>query len=298
MTERKSLQAGIAPAVASTVAFAVLPILISQLLALGFSSYQVMTLRFTLAVPLSLLYLLMAQRRILREWRGCLTGRTIALGVLFFLTALFMTIGLESLDPAIGNVIFYTFPFLVLLIEVVRGFQRFSWALLCSMVLIFVGIVVLNSPQGDVAFQVGILWCLGSAATFTAYLLLNRQQETSQFDAMVSIPFWCAALSVLTTVLSPASWPACSAACLWQVVGLATVPTIVALHLVNVSLRTITASSFSVISSTEPLFVLLLSLIISRQLLALHEVAAFAMITIGSVVATVSALRPAPGENT
>jgi inner membrane transporter RhtA len=147
------------------------------------------------------------------------------------------------------------------------GGRALVWPLLAG-----IGVVLLTEPwHGDVEV-VGVLFALGAAACWAAYILLTQRvgDEVSGLQGLaVSLPV---AGIVATLVAGPSTFPMLT----WQLVvagiGLALLLPVIPFSLELLALRRLTTASFGTLMSLEPAIALIVGLVLLHQVPGLWPV--------------------------
>src|SRR4051794_32556798 len=177
-----------------------LTIICNRQLALhGFGPQATLSVRFGVSA-LVLFGLLTLLRRPLRPEPGERL-RPLLLGAIGYAleSALFYS-ALQRGTAAAVALLFYVYPAIVTIIELVRREVPFSLRLLGALVLSIGGVSVIVLTGGEVAITpVGVLFALGSAVSFSIYLLVSRR-AVSRTDPMVNAAWVAFGASLSLTV--------------------------------------------------------------------------------------------------
>jgi len=140
------------------------------------------------------------------------------------------------------------------------GARKLIWPLLAA-----IGVVLMTQPWRGSVDLVGIVFALGAALCWAAYILLTQRvgAELSGIQGLaISMPV---AAVVATIVAAPSS----AGSLTWAVVawglGLAVLLPVVPFTLELLALRRLTAASFGTLMSLEPAIALMIGLILLRQ---------------------------------
>lgn len=130
--------------------------------------------------------------------------RLLLLGVTFFLMALFYTLSLQHLNASYSVMLFFSYPFFVLLANTLIYKMKLSWTQLISLVILLAGVVVITWPQGIAGSFTGIVFAMLAAvahATFIIYSGHNLKNISSLQVAMFAqFGFFAASLFLLPTL--------------------------------------------------------------------------------------------------
>ncbi len=156
-----------------------------------------------------------------------------------------------------------------------RGGRTLVWPLLAA-----VGVLLLTEPWQGRVDPVGVVFALGAACCWAAYILLTQRvgdQVTGLQGLAVSLPV---AGLFATVLVGPGTWPSMT----WEAVvigiGLALLLPVIPFSLEMLALRRLTTSAFGTLMSLEPAIAVLVGLVLLHQVPGLWPV-----VGIGFVVA-------------
>ena len=159
-----------------------------------------------------------------------------------------------------------------------RGGRALAWPLLAA-----VGVVLLTEPWHGAVDLIGILYALGAAVCWAAYILLTQAvgDEVSGLHGLaVSLPV---AGLVATVVAGPGTWPSMT----WDLaligLGLAVLLPVVPFALELLALRRLTTSAFGTLMSLEPAIAVVIGLLVLHQVPGLSPVVGIAFVVAAGV---------------
>jgi inner membrane transporter RhtA len=142
-----------------------------------------------------------------------------------------------------------------------KGGHRVVWPGLAA-----AGVLLLTEPWTGAVDPIGVLYALGAAACWAAYILLTQRagDEVSGINALaVSMPV---AGLVATIVVGPWVLPRITLDVLLIGVGLAILLPVVPFALELLALRRLTTAAFGTLMALEPAFAMIVGLIVLRQI--------------------------------
>ena len=254
--------------VVSAACFATLAVLTQLAYAEGATPLPLLTWRFALVSGLMALYLALREPHALRDgaadWRRyaalSLSGYGAA-SVCFFYA-------LKFTSAPVVAVLLYTYPAIVSVLAAVFGQERFTPARALALVLTFVGcVLVVGLFDGRVQVSLpGIALGLGAALGYSVFNLLSYTLVGRRGRLVVmtyTFGISAAAIAVVTLLagesLSPLGWTPT----LWLLLGaIVLVPTFIAVVLYLHGIRGLGAPQAAIVSTTEPLFTIVLAALV------------------------------------
>jgi len=159
-----------------------------------------------------------------------------------------------------------------------RGRGRLVWPSLAAL-----GILLLTEPWSGAIDVVGVLFALGAAACWAAYILLT-QRVGDGVDGIqglaVSMPV---AGLVATAVVGPVVLPRMTPELLLIGLGLAILLPVVPFTLEMLALRRLTTAVFGTLMSLEPAFALLIGFVVLHQVPGPGAIAGIAFVVVAGV---------------
>lgn len=222
-------------------------------------------------------------------------GLLVLLGVLFAGSSLFLFASYAFIPSGLATTLVYLYPVFVALIMVLLHFYP-SWQTWLSIAATFGGIILLSSPSAGAEIRLpGIILAVMSALSYAFYLVIvNRSgrikhvsEHTLTLYALATGALLFAALrclqggSITEGIDTVADWG--------NLLGLATVPTMISLLTLAVSSRFIGPTKTSILGVFEPLTAILIGTLMFGEPLTWRMGAGVA-ICIGAVVAMI--LKP------
>ncbi|HWD77735.1 MAG TPA: EamA family transporter, partial [Kribbella sp.] len=173
-----------------------------------------------------------------------------------------------------------------LTVAVLRSRGRLTWPALA-----FAGVLLLTQPWHGAVDGAGVLFALGAAACWAAYIVLTQHvgSNVTGLQGMgVSLPV---AAVVATAVAGPATIPVMT----WQLVaigfGLALLLPVIPFSLEYLALRRLDAGVFGTLMSLEPALALLIGWLLLSQSPGLLQIAGIACVIAAGIGAERAAVR-------
>ena len=139
----------------------------------GLGSATALGVRFILSGVMLVCVIRVRGRRIFTSRRDVSIG--VLLGVAYAIQATLFFSALERGTAAAVSLVFYVYPAMVTVYEVIRGHERLTRSMVLALLLSMAGTAVVVVGGGELAFTpAGLAFALASAATFAAYLIVGR----------------------------------------------------------------------------------------------------------------------------
>lgn len=256
MMKRASSVMGYAAGIVTGVTYGLNPLFAKPLMQAGVPVDTMLSFRYLLAVAILGMWLLFRHESF--RVNAAQFVRLCILGVLFGFSSLLLFLSYNYIPAGLATTIVFLYPILVAIIMVFLKVYP-TLQVWLSIVLTFIGVLVLSRPSGGVSFSVaGLLLAGGSALAYAMYLVIvNRSRRLRTVSNHVLTFFALLIGSLLFVIRSLFSgedfmqgvggWY-----CWMNLVGLAVFPTLVSLLTLAVATRLIGATRTSVLGVFEP----------------------------------------------
>lgn len=229
---------------------------------------------------------------IVRPRRRAFTRRSFGYSVLLgvataFVTLLFMA-ALQRIPMGTASALEFLGPLGVAVCTAGAG-RRMLWPMLAA-----VGVLLLTQPWSGHVDPVGVLYALGAAACWAAYILLTQRVGDAVAGAnglAVSMP---TAGLVATAVAGPTVFDRITPELIGIGIGLAILVPVVPFTLEFFALRRLSTSAFGTLMSLEPALALAIGLVMLHQQPGLLSLAGVAFVVTAGIGAARAGARPAP----
>ena len=227
--------------------------------------------------------------------KGRELGLLAILGLLFAFSSLVLFASYAFIPSGLATTLVYLYPVFVALIMVFLRFYP-SWQTWLSIIATFGGILLLSQPSGSAQIKpLGILLAIGSALSYAFYLVIvNRSKRIKQVSEHTLTLYALMTGTVLFAVIRSVQGGGMlegidSQADLFNLVGLALVPTMISMLTLAVSSRYIGPTKTSVLGVFEPLTAILIGTMMFGEPLTLKMVAGI-LVCVAAVIFMI--LRP------
>ena len=277
---------GYAAGIITGVTYGLNPLFAKPLLSMGVSVDTMLSVRYLLAVAILGVWLLF-RKETFRVNMAQLV-RLCLLGVLFAMSSMLLFMAYNYIPAGLATTIVFLYPVLVALIMVFLKVYP-TWQVWVSIVLTFVGVVILSKPSGNVSLNfVGLLLAGGSALAYALYLVIvNRSRRLRAVSSHVLTFYALGIGSLLFIVHSAVSGGEFMGGvhgwfCWMNLIGLAIFPTLVSLLTLAIATRIIGATRTSVLGVFEPVTAIAVGTIFFGESLTVNIVVGV-MITLAAV---------------
>lgn len=220
--------------------------------------------------------------------RPDLYAKALAVGALGYWVASYTDFeSLVTLSPQFERLIIFTYPLFVILFGAAFFHQPMRTSALWTFAIAYAGIAFIFvtdvRTQGS-AVVGGVLWCLASSVAFALYLLLAKPLIKRLGPSLFTS--WAMSGAALATFvhffivhrLSDIPW---SQGLMTLTLGLAIGATVAPSYLTNFALNRISSQANAVISFINPIFTLMLSMLILRQHVSLADFMGTLLVLVG-----------------
>lgn len=278
---------------ASAAGFATLAIFIKVAYLAGANSVTILTMRFMLAA--FLLWPILKLRNISVHIDAKTRLRLCLLGALGYgtMSACF-AVSIEYVPVPLAALLLYTYPALVTLLSFAIGDEQITWYKSLALTICFTGLVLILGVSSGGVNPIGIMLGLSAAVLYSGYIVIGNRL-LKNIHPLVATMYVCSAAGAAFTAiglfqgslilaLPPLGWLALA--------GIAVLGTIVGILFFFAGLSLIGAANASIISTTEPLITVLLSVALLGDSISLLQ-ALGGMLIIASVIILQLRSRPA-----
>ena len=264
MQETSKLKGYIAGIIAA-VAYGTNPLGALFLYREGFNPPSVIFYRFTFAVIILAIILLVQKvpfKITKYEFKVLLS-----LGVLFAASALSLYTSFKHLDSGVASTILFAYPVMVAVIMAVFFKEKASMMMILSIVLSIIGILLLYQGDGEAKMSLwGVILVLISSLTYAVYIVVVNRTRISMppFKMTFYIMAFAAIIIGIYSFCVPGSrlmaipsWTAFGWICM-----VAIVPTIIAMTMLNIGILNAGSTPTAILGALEPVTAVCISVLV------------------------------------
>ena len=247
----------------------------------GFNPPSVIFYRFTFAVVI-LAIILLVQKVPFKITKYELKV-LLSLGVLFAASALSLYTSFKHLDSGVASTILFAYPVMVAVIMAVFFKERASMTMVISIVLSIIGILLLYQGEGEAKMSLwGVILVLISSLTYAVYIVVVNRTQISMppFKMTFYIMAFAAVIIGLYSFCVPGSrlmaipsWTAFGWICM-----VAIVPTIIAMTMLNIGILNAGSTPTAILGALEPVTAVCISVLVFDGLFTPRLVLGIALI--------------------
>lgn len=280
MTEKSKIKGYLAGIIAA-VAYGTNPLGALFLYQEGFNPPSVIFYRFTFAVIILAIILLVQKVpfKITKfEFKVLLS-----LGVLFAASALSLYTSFKHLDSGVASTILFAYPVMVAVIMAVFFKERASVMMIISIVLSIIGILLLYQGEGEAKMSLwGVTLVLISSLTYAVYIVVVNRTQISMPPFKMTFYIMAFAAVVIgiysfcvpgSRIMAIPSWTALGWICM-----VAIVPTIIAMTMLNIGILHAGSTPTAILGALEPVTAVCISVLVFDGLFTVRLVCGIALI--------------------
>ena len=272
--DTKNVVWGYVAGIITGVTYGLNPLFAKPLLSMGVSVDTMLACRYLIAVFILGVWLVFRKESLkvnkAQMWRLCI------LGFLFAMSSMLLFLSYNYIPAGLATTIVFLYPVIVALIMVLLKVYP-TWQVWLSILMTFVGVVILSRPSGNMTLNItGLSLAAGSAIAYALYLIVvNRSRRLRTVTSLV-LTFYALLLgSVVFLIHSAISGGEFMAGldgwyCWMNLICLAVFPTLVSLLTLAMATRIIGPTRTSVLGVFEPVTAIAVGTIFFGESLTLN----------------------------
>lgn len=277
----------------AAAAYGLNPLFAVPLYKFGLTPVMVLFFRFLLAA-LMLLPVLLIKRIPLavnrkEAWASCLGG------ALMVSSSLCLYSSFNHMDVGLAMTILFIYP--VIVAGVMSGFfgEKLAWSTVASIALALLGLAFITCigkpPRAGSITLTGVLLALGSSFSYALYIVAVRKtamhnmssEKLTFYTVLFGTPMFFVLLRFGIDLTVPTAWAA------WgYMVGMAFIPTIIALAFMAISIEKIGATPTAILGVLEPVTGLLVGILLYGEKLTVFSISGIVLIFAAVMLVIVS----------
>lgn len=254
--DTKNVVWGYVAGIVTGVTYGLNPLFAKPLLSMGVSVDTMLACRYLIAVFILGVWLVFRKESLkvnkAQMWRLCI------LGFLFAMSSMLLFLSYNYIPAGLATTIVFLYPVIVALIMVLLKVYP-TWQVWLSILMTFVGVVILSRPSGNMTLNItGLSLAAGSAIAYALYLIVvNRSRRLRTVTSLVLTFYALLIGSVVFLIHSAISGGEFMAGldgwfCWMNLICLAVFPTLVSLLTLAMATRIIGPTKTSVLGVFEP----------------------------------------------
>lgn len=272
--DTKNVVWGYVAGIITGVTYGLNPLFAKPLLSMGVSVDTMLACRYLIAVFILGVWLVFRKESLkvnkAQMWRLCI------LGFLFAMSSMLLFLSYNYIPAGLATTIVFLYPVIVALIMVLLKVYP-TWQVWLSILMTFVGVVILSRPSGNMTLNItGLSLAAGSAIAYALYLIVvNRSRRLRTVTSLVLTFYALLIGSVVFLIHSAISGGEFMAGldgwyCWMNLIFLAVFPTLVSLLTLAMATRIIGPTRTSVLGVFEPVTAIAVGTIFFGESLTLN----------------------------
>ena len=272
--DTKNVVWGYVAGIITGVTYGLNPLFAKPLLSMGVSVDTMLACRYLIAVFILGVWLVFRKESLkvnkAQMWRLCI------LGFLFAMSSMLLFLSYNYIPAGLATTIVFLYPVIVALIMVLLKVYP-TWQVWLSILMTFVGVVILSRPSGNMTLNItGLSLAAGSAIAYALYLIVvNRSRRLRTVTSLVLTFYALLIGSVVFLIHSVISGGEFMAGldgwyCWINLICLAVFPTLVSLLTLAMATRIIGPTRTSVLGVFEPVTAIAVGTIFFGESLTLN----------------------------
>lgn len=272
--DTKNVVWGYVAGIITGVTYGLNPLFAKPLLSMGVSVDTMLACRYLIAVFILGVWLVFRKESLkvnkAQMWRLCI------LGFLFAMSSMLLFLSYNYIPAGLATTIVFLYPVIVALIMVLLKVYP-TWQVWLSILMTFVGVVILSRPSGNMTLNItGLSLAAGSAIAYALYLIVvNRSRRLRTVTSLVLTFYALLIGSVVFLIHSAISGGEFMAGldgwfCWMNLICLAVFPTLVSLLTLAMATRIIGPTKTSVLGVFEPVTAIAVGTIFFGESLTLN----------------------------
>lgn len=274
--DTKNVVWGYVAGIVTGVTYGLNPLFAKPLLSMGVSVDTMLACRYLIAVFILGVWLVFRKESLkvnkAQMWRLCI------LGFLFAMSSMLLFLSYNYIPAGLATTIVFLYPVIVALIMVLLKVYP-TWQVWLSILMTFVGVVILSRPSGNMTLNItGLSLAAGSAIAYALYLIVvNRSRRLRTVTSLVLTFYALLIGSVVFLIHSAISGGEFMAGldgwyCWMNLICLAVFPTLVSLLTLAMATRIIGPTRTSVLGVFEPVTAIAVGTIFFGESLTLNVI--------------------------
>ena len=272
--DTKNVVWGYVAGIITGVTYGLNPLFAKPLLSMGVSVDTMLACRYLIAVFILGVWLVFRKESLkvnkAQMWRLCI------LGFLFAMSSMLLFLSYNYIPAGLATTIVFLYPVIVALIMVLLKVYP-TWQVWLSILMTFVGVVILSRPSGNMTLNItGLSLAAGSAIAYALYLIVVSRSRRLRTVTSLVLPFYALLIgSVVFLIHSAISGGEFMAGldgwyCWMNLICLAVFPTLVSLLTLAMATRIIGPTRTSVLGVFEPVTAIAVGTIFFGESLTLN----------------------------
>jgi drug/metabolite transporter (DMT)-like permease len=255
----------------SAVTYGMNPLFALPLYDAGMDLFSVLFFRYLIAIPILAVMLKIRRRDFSIEKKDIMP--LIILGILFALSSITLFSSYHHMDAGIASTILFVYPIIVALIMFIFFKEKISSKTIACIAVALVGIALLcKSGEGAVVSTKGILFVLGSALSYSIYIVMVNKSRIKKM-ATIKVTLYVLAVGwIIFAVRALASGvltiPPAEKWWLWvNIIALSVFPTVISLICTTEAIQYIGSTPTAILGVLEPVTAVFFGIVVFNEVM-------------------------------
>ena len=255
----------------SAVTYGMNPLFALPLYDAGMDLFSVLFFRYLIAIPILAIMLKIRRRDFSIEKKDIMP--LIILGILFALSSITLFSSYHHMDAGIASTILFVYPIMVALIMFIFFKEKISSKTIACIAVALVGIALLcKSGEGAVVSTKGILFVLGSAHSYSIYIVMVNKSRIKKM-ATIKVTLYVLAVGwIIFAVRALASGalttPPAEKWWLWaNIIALSVFPTVISLICTTEAIQYIGSTPTAILGVLEPVTAVFFGIVVFNEVM-------------------------------
>ena len=255
----------------SAVTYGMNPLFALPLYNAGMDLFSVLFFRYLIAIPILAVMLKIRRRDFSIEKKDIMP--LIILGILFALSSITLFSSYHHMDAGIASTILFVYPIIVALIMFIFFKEKISSKTIACIAVALVGIALLcKSGEGAVVSTKGILFVLGSALSYSIYIVMVNKSRIKKM-ATIKVTLYVLAVGwIIFALRALASGvltiPPAEKWWLWtNIIALSVFPTVISLICTTEAIQYIGSTPTAILGVLEPVTAVFFGIVVFNEVM-------------------------------
>ncbi len=213
-------------------------------------------------------------------------GKVFWYGITFYsITAILYFIACQYISTGLAMVTFFTYPVIVLLFNRLFYKAQIPKTYYGAVALILLGMVFLGGNQGFEFDFIGLSLGVASAVTYACYLVVSKTNKVSPLVSTFMVSIGCVVTCFIAAVWDNSFYVPQDLVSWLNIIALGTLCTALPILLLLKALQYITSEKASLLSVLEPVFVLILGVILLDETITPTQIIGVVIVLLGALLA-------------
>ena len=255
----------------SAVTYGMNPLFALPLYDAGMDLFSVLFFRYLIAIPILAVMLKIRRRDFSIEKKDIMP--LIILGILFALSSITLFSSYHHMDAGIASTILFVYPIIVALIMFIFFKEKISSKTIACIAVALVGIALLcKSGEGAVVSTKGILFVLGSALSYSIYIVMVNKSRIKKM-ATIKVTLYVLAVGWIIFALRALAsgvrtTPPAEKWWLWaNIIALSVFPTVISLICTTEAIQYIGSTPTAILGVLEPVTAVFFGIVVFNEVM-------------------------------